>query len=71
MHVVVMTGSCMALQQLQKQIGQRIEQEVTQTASRGGTEFRVLTAPTPSTSSESGAKGKGKGKGKGKEQGKQ
>ena len=73
-HVFSVDGRfliCMVLQQLQKQIGQRIEQEVTQTASRGGTEFRVLTAPTPSTSSELGAKGKGKGKGKGKEKGKQ
>lgn len=43
--------------QLQKQIGRRIEQDVTQRASKDGTEFRILSAPKeggePSTSASS------------------
>lgn len=44
--LIAMHYCCM--QQLQKQIGQKIEQEVTQRASKGGTEFRILSNPQTS-----------------------
>jgi hypothetical protein len=54
--------------QLQKQINKGIEQEITERAKQGGTEFRVLSAPSTSTSSatqsETVKTGKGTGKGK-------
>lgn len=58
------------LQQLQKSINQTIEQEITQIAKQGGTEFRVLSAPVASSSSAAQPKSestKGKGTGKGKQ----
>lgn len=37
--------------ELQKQLSQNIEQEITRRAKQGGTEFRIISAPTTSSSS--------------------
>ena len=50
------------MQQLQKQIGQKIEKEVTQRASKGGTEFRIVSDPqTSATKSDALSKKSKKG----------
>ena len=51
--LLVSDSVCVSLQKLQKSINRTIEQEITQKAKQGGTEFRVLNNATSSSTSSS------------------